>query len=335
MSGAGDKEVGTGATVGRWVESLRGPREKRDPRRPGGWQVEAERAAGGDLVPVLVVFLANRECPWRCVYCDLWGHALEHGVAPGDVPHQVETAVSSALGRFGAETPRQVKLYNAGSFFDPRAIPSEDHAPIAERVRMFDRVIVECHPALVGDAVFRFRDVLARGGGGRATSLEVAMGLETINPAVLPRLNKGMTVEGFARAAERLRAEGVDLRAFVLVQPPYEAPGEAVRWARESTEFALGLGAIVVSLIPVRGGNGAMEALQAEGLFSPPTLDTFEAAVDASLAGATGRGRIFADLWNLERFSACAACFPARRARLARLNATQTAVPRVKCSHCS
>jgi radical SAM enzyme (TIGR01210 family) len=325
-----------GAPLGPWVESLRGPRPALDPGHPAGWQVELEPSADGSSAPVLTVFLTNRECPWRCVFCDLWQHALPSdvpGVAPGDIPRQIETALA-AVARAGPPVPRQIKLYNAGSFFDRNAIPPGDHPAIADAVRGFERVIVECHPALVGDGVRRFADELARARGGGPAALEVAMGLETVNPAVLPRLNKGITAGSFARAARRLRREGVDLRVFVLVQPPFEAPGEAVTWARRSAAFAFDQGASVVSLIPVRPGNGALDALRAAGRFEPPTLATFEEAVDAALAVAPGGARVFGDLWDLERFGGCAECFPRRRERLERINYRQQSEPAIPCPRC-
>ena len=54
-----------------------------------------------------------------------------------------------------------IKLYNAGSFFDPRAVPEPDYEDIAKAVSGFSRVIVECHPALVG------RRAEDRSGGSR------------------------------------------------------------------------------------------------------------------------------------------------------------------------
>jgi uncharacterized Fe-S cluster-containing MiaB family protein len=83
----------------------------------------------------------------------------------------------------------QLKLYNAGSFFDAGAIPTADHPAIAERCRNFPRVVVECHPSLVGERMLPFRDRLG------ATRLEVAMGLETAHPGVLAKLDKRMTTE--------------------------------------------------------------------------------------------------------------------------------------------
>ncbi|HKS38598.1 MAG TPA: hypothetical protein VJW76_15505, partial [Verrucomicrobiae bacterium] len=245
----------------------------------------------------------------------------------------------------------QVKLYNSGSFFDPRAIPLEDYSAIAERVREFERVIVECHPALVGGRCSKFRDLLNDRSSRRkeahsseseidrslltsaATKLEVAMGLETAHPEVLEKLNKRMTLDDFRRAAGFLRTNDIALRVFVLVKPPFVLDeAEALHWTKRSIDFAFDCGATVVSLIPVRQGNGALEELSRRGEFSPPRLGTLEAALDYGVG--LQRGRVFADLWDLERFSGCSACFPERRDRLHAVNLRQEMRPRIGCEFC-
>ena len=92
-----------------------------------------------------------------------------------------------------------------------------DYEAVATQVASFERVIVESHPALVGDRCLRFRDLLK-------AQLEVAMGLETVHPIALERLNKRMTTAQFAQAAAHLRENPIDLRVFVLVQPPFISP---------------------------------------------------------------------------------------------------------------
>ncbi len=311
------------------MKRLRPAREVRDPRQPGGWLVETECARDGRWISSLTVFLTNRECPWRCVFCDLWKYALDREVRPGDVPDQLSSVLRDHARSGGAAS--QVKLYNAGSYFDPRAIPESDDPLILELIRGFERVVVESHPALVGLRCWRFRDGLARVSGGKAR-LEVAMGLETANPDVLARLNKRVTLPGFFRAATALHQEGVDLRVFVLVRPPFQDPAAATEWAVKSAACAFDAGATAVSLIPVRGANGALEALEAQGLFLPPRLEDLEAAMDGALA--LGRGRVFADLWDLERFQECRRCFGERQARLNRMNLNQRFEPRVRCEAC-
>jgi radical SAM enzyme (TIGR01210 family) len=282
----------------RWIVARRGQRSELDPRRPWAFFVEEERSKDGERVPVATVFLTNRECPWRCLMCDLWKNTLAESAPAGAIPEQIDYA----LGRLPAA--RQIKLYNSGSFFDPRAIPPGDYAAIAARVRSFERVIVENHPALVGEAAVRFRDLVGR-------PLEVAMGLETVHPEILPRLNKRMPLDQFRGAADFLRANGIDLRVFILVKPPFMREEEAVEWAARSVDFAFDCGATAITLIPTRGGNGAMEELS----FAPPKLETLEAAFEYGLG--LRRGRVFVDLWDVRAEDA------SRLERLRELNLTQ------------
>jgi len=56
-----------------------------------------------------------------------------------------------------------------------------------------------------------------------------------------------------------------------LIYPPFIRPEEQDDWLRRSVEFAASCGASVISLVPARGGNGAMEALTRQGSFVAPT----------------------------------------------------------------
>ena len=289
--------------------------------------VEQEAGADGGLVDVVTVFLTGRECPWRCAMCDLWRFTVETDTPPGALAKQIREAIGPAPSRAGR--PRHVKLYNAGSFFDSRAVPPSDYADIASAIAGFSRVIVESHPALIGERVDQWLAALASYG----LELEVAMGLETAHPQALERLNKRMTVDLFRDAALALGRRGVTVRAFLLVSPPFVPQPEQGEWLRRSVDEAFACGAETVSLIPMRSGNGTIEALAREGLFSAPDLETLEDAFDEALARA--RGRVFADIWDLERLATCDTCASARRARLMSMNLTQRRLARVACPSCS
>ncbi len=307
----------------RWIEERRGPRNAVDPTRPHAFFVEEEFSGSGEVVPILTVFLTNRECPWRCLMCDLWKNTLTESVAPGMIPAQIDHAVS--LLERGRPRPHHIKLYNSGSFFDRAAIPKEDYPEIARCVRSFSRVILECHPKLVTDEVLRFRDLIG-------TELEIAMGLETANPETLASLNKGMTLDDFARAAAFLRNNNIGVRAFILLKPPFTTEEDGVTWAKRSIEFAFDAGVNVAGIIPTRLGNGALDALAARDEFAPPLLNSLEDVLDYGLG--LRRERVFADLWDLHLFSKCAACFEQRRQRLREMNLSQHVLPRVECPAC-
>jgi radical SAM enzyme (TIGR01210 family) len=270
--------------------------------------------------------------------CDLWRHTLLAPVQEGDVLAQLDHAFASlgSVGSGGGGAGLDfLKLYNAGSFFDPRAILRSDWEGIASRAAGSRRVVVECHPSLVGEACVGFRDLLAAAAGRQgaiAPRLEVAMGLEVAHAEVLENLNKRMTLSDYTRAARFLAGHGLDHRAFVLVGAPFLASSESVGWAVRTARFAFEQGARVVSLIPVRPGNGALDALRDAGAFTPPTLGMLEEAQDTVMAA--GGGLVLADVWDLGGFASCTACLQHRRDRMDRMNRHQKLEPRVTCQAC-
>lgn len=295
--------------------------ESLDPFKPQAWFVESERSASGAIVDSLCILLTGKECPWRCVMCDLWKHTLAYPTPARAIPRQIESVLSQV-----PRSPQEVKLYNSGSFFDVAAVPPQDYKRIADQLSFAQKVIVESHPRLVGQRTLEFRALLIG-------DLEVALGLETAEPEVLLRLNKRFDLAQFDRSATFLSGHGISLRAFLLVQPPFTSPDEAVPAALKSAQFAFKCGASAVSLIPTRPGNEALAQLAQRGNFIPPTLATLEGAFEAVLRLRAGRA--FADLWDLEKFAACQACFASRRDRLQQMNLSQSIFPRITCRHCS
>ena len=344
----------------RFILDRRPARLPHDAWQSHGVHVEDERLADGAIVSSATIFLTGRECPWRCVMCDLWRDTTTSDTPAGAIAAQVASAMQSL--RASDRPVRQVKLYNAGSFFDPHAVPDSDHVPVARALAHITHVVVESHPALVGDQTRRFRDLLREHTTGHEPPvLEVAMGLETAHPDALDRLNKRMTVATFTRAAEELARLGAALRVFLLISPPFVPLDEHDTWLLRSIDVALDCGASAVSLIPTRTGNGAMDALAAAGEFASPSLADVERSLSIAIDRVRGgvRGvrswdarspgdlasqdltprtpsttRVFADVWDLERFAECAHCFDARRARLRAINLTQHDAAPVECAHC-
>ena len=318
----------------RFVLERRPPRATHDSWQSHAVLVEDELAADRTIARVGTVFLTGRECPWRCVMCDLWRHTTESDTPGGAIAAQVARA-RQTLDR-SDQPVSQIKLYNAGSFFDPRAVPVDDYDGVAVAVAGLSRVIVESHPALVGERTGRFLETLRRHqGAGVLPMLEVAVGLETAHPEALKRLNKKMTTRDFLLAASRLQAFGAALRVFLLVSPPFVPEDQQDEWLLRSIDLASDAGATAVSLIPTRPGNGALEALEVEGLFRPPRLRDLERSLALGQARAAGRAaRVFADLWDLERFADCEHCLGARRDRLRAMNVVQRFLPQPLCQHC-
>ena len=313
----------------RFVVERRGPRPDHDPWRYQGLILEDERAATGTIDRLATVFLTGRECPWRCAMCDLWKHTTASDTPRGAIAAQISAARTDLRQR--AEPIAGMKLYNAGSFFDPRAVPEADYDDIAAALTGLSRVVVESHPALAGPRVDRLLRALDRHDPGLPATLEVAMGLETAHPGALDALNKRFTLDDFAAAAEALRKRDVALRVFLLISPPFIAHDEQDEWLLRSLDTAFACEASVVSLVPTRSGNGTMEKLAEAGMFQPPGLDDIERSFALALTHAAGRGRLFVDLWDLDRFAPCPCCLAERYARLEAMNRQQAVLPPYSC----
>lgn len=268
-----------------------------DPRRPIGLQRELELTPEGRLERALTVFLAGRECPFTCIFCDLWRHTTDEPTPAGAIPRQIEAALEGDREQ-GCEPIDTLKLYNASNFFDDLAVPPGDDNEILRLVRAIPRVVVECHARLVGERCERYARELSESG----SKLEVAVGFETVHPAALARLNKRVAVPDLERAAARLRSMGADLRAFVLIGVPFIHQDEQLTWLVRSVEAALDAGARLVSLIPLRGGESELRRLEQQGAWRPPDLAQVEAAFAAARALAPERVRL--DTWDLHRLAA-------------------------------
>jgi radical SAM enzyme (TIGR01210 family) len=299
------------------ILDFRPPKNILDPNRPYGFLIEPECMVDGHVEDVATVFLTNRECPYRCLMCDLWRNTIDMALPIGAIPQQIDFA----LGQLSSA--KHLKLYNSGNFFDRKAIPPEDYPDIASRARKFRSVTIENHPKFCGLESVRFRDLLN-------TELTVAVGLETVNEGVLRRLNKCMTLGDFEKAVSFLLRHGIGVRSFILLRPPFMGETEGIDWAIRSLSYAFSVGVECCSVIPTRSGNGALERLQASGDFEPPTLSSMEIVLEAGLR--MRNGRVFMDLWNIEEFYKCTYCGSKRKDRMNRMNLSQKIVPPIQCS---
>ena len=261
------------------VIEARGSRNVVDVSIANGCFVEQEFSRNKKLEDCTTILTTNKECPFRCTMCDLWKNTTTERVDTGTITMQVRDALETV-----PFTPH-VKIYNAGNFFDRQSIPVQDTFEIADILQDRETVVVESHPRLTGTPCFEFAEYLR-------PQLEVAMGLETIDPEVLPRLNKKMTLDDFERATANMLEHSIFVRAFILLRTPWQTEEAGVHWAKESIDFAQSIGVECCTIIPTRSGNGLLEQLD----FSPPMLDSLVEVVNYGIL--RNQGRVFADLWD-------------------------------------
>lgn len=301
----------------KWILSKRGRKNLVDPHSPYAWLVEEELSAKGTLDKTGIIFLTNRECPFHCLMCDLWKNTTNFNLEPGQITEQIKFALKNMQGA------RHVKLYNSGSFFDKRAIPPEDYKAIADLLKDFETVIVESHPAFINDSSVNFRDLLK-------PELQIAIGLETVEPRSIEVLNKKMTLDDFRRSVHFLSSNNISSRAFILLRPPFMDESEGIWWSKKSIDFAFECGVECCTIIPVRNGNGALDFLATKGFFNRPDIESLEEVLEYGIL--LGKGRVFADTWDLGLFSKCSKCLDDRINRITYMNNTQEIARPLSCS---
>lgn len=300
-----------------WIRSHRPAKNSVDPSKPYAFQTEKEFSSTGNIEDVTTIFLTNRECPFSCLMCDLWKNTTDKKVSVGAIPMQIEYALNNS------PFAKHLKLYNSGNFFDHQAIPPDDYLKIASLISEFETVIVESHPKMINSGILKFRELLK-------PELQVALGLETIHPEVLPLLNKRMNQKDFKRSVQFLNNKGIQSRAFILLRPPFLSEEEGIEWAEKSIDFAFDCGVECCVVIPTRSGNGSVDWLENNGFYMPPDVYSLEKVIEYGFNLQSGR--VFADLWDIYLFSKCDNCIDVRKSRLEKMNLYQKKIQSISCS---
>jgi hypothetical protein len=257
-------------------------KNKLDATKAYGVFSEPELTRNGVVEDHSIILTTNKECPFKCVMCDLWQNTLDYKVDDGVVAKQVRIALKEL------PAAKHLKLYNAGSFFDRQSIPKQDTFDIADELETleYETLIVEAHPKLIGAGCFEFAQYLS-------PQLDVAMGLETVDPEVLPRLNKNMTLDDFERATTEMLEHDIFVRAFILLRAPWHSEEAGKYWAKESIDFAHSIGVECCTIIPLRP-NPRISVTD----FEPSTPEALEEVVSYGLS--KNKGRVFGDTWDAE-----------------------------------
>lgn len=210
--------------------------------------VENEIVPGGGVETGLTILLRGPACPIGCTMCDLHRTALPHACGPGDVPAQIRSAIDGLPAGVSIPDLRFIKLYNGGNFLDAAAVPPVDYQTIASMVNPIGRVVFENHPRVGSRRLATVAGLLDR--------FEVAIGLESVQPGLLRRLNKRTTRDEIDRYAARVQHLGGTVRIFLIIGAPRLSIDESMRWAMLSVRHAVAIGASHVSLVPARTGHG-------------------------------------------------------------------------------
>ncbi len=235
-------------------------RERKRPTEPEAIWKEDDVVAG-KRIRALSAVLRTSGCWWSrkkgCLMCG-YNVASDSAIGEKDLQAQLETLGA----RYEGEP--LVKIYTSGSFLDPNEIP------LSVRDRVFSlfpgetRILFESRPEFVTS------DNLGTLPKGR---VEIALGLESSNDEVLRVcVRKGFSPADYQRAADLIREQGMSVRTYLLLKPPFMTEAQAIEDTITSALFARPL-SDTISINPINVQSGTeVEALWRKGNYRPPWL---------------------------------------------------------------
>lgn len=214
-----------------------------------------------------VVILPTKGCRWgRASGCTMCGYVYDAAQEIGqeEILRELEAALEKLQG------VSYLKIFTSGSFLDEQEIERETAKRIFSMINQKDikRVQIESRPEFVGAQ--RLKELKQ----GFNPELEIGIGLESTNDEIRAScINKGFSLEDFKKAVATCKSQGVLVKAYLLVKPPFLTEAEAIQDAIKSGAEAARLGADRISYNPMNVQRGTLvEELWKRGEYSTPWL---------------------------------------------------------------
>ena len=210
-----------------------------------------------------VLILRTRGCSWSyhsgCSMCGYWDDTN-----PDIGKEELKKQVESFLKDF--PNGEVLKIFTSGSFFDSIEIDPALQFEIIEMVlRGYANIIVESRPEYIGKVIGELKRFEGK--------LQVSIGLESTNPSILKdSVNKNYDFDDFKMAASRLRENGITVRTYLLLKPPFITENEAILDAVKSAKD-LAPYSDFISINPMNIQRGTLvERMYKQGSYRPPWL---------------------------------------------------------------
>lgn len=218
----------------------------------------------GKTVDAGVVILKTAGCShYHKGGCSMCGYNFEsdRAATPENIVRQFDNAIRD-LGKIDF-----LKVYTSGSFLDKCEVSGE----VAKHILKTSndnglRLLFESRPEFVNsprlDELKQIHE-----------DIEIALGLESSNDRILEHsIRKGFSTGDYESAAQTVKENGLDLRTYVLLKPPFLTESEAIDDAIETIRYAARF-SDVISLNPVNVQKGTLvEKLWRNWSYRPPWL---------------------------------------------------------------
>lgn len=224
---------------------------------------------GDEIVETATLILDTPGCYWSeklgCSMCGYNNNVNRGAVGHTDYLAQLEVNIEEMRGI------DYIKIFTSGSFFDENEIPGETTSAIFEKIHDISprsRILVESRPEFITERAIK--EIKSLHG-----DIEVAIGIETTDDSVRAKLiRKGFTFDEFTGSAEILIDNGVSLKSYLLMKPPFLDENSAISdMVRSVRDLIQRFPEQTISINPMNiQKRTVVERLFQRGLYRPPWL---------------------------------------------------------------
>jgi radical SAM enzyme (TIGR01210 family) len=246
------------------VKSLMPSRERdTNGNEPVSMWNELDRLRGTKEETSVVIF-RTRGCSWydftSCSMCGYFND-VNTKVTSENLKTQIDKAYEFM------EKTKILKIFTSGSFLDRREIPEEVFDYFMKRMSdKVEKLLVESRTEYVTQKTM---DSIKKYG----IDTRIAIGVESSNDLIVKNnVNKGTNFSKFKSAAEIVKSNGLELRTYLLLKPPFisedDAVNDAIQSVRDCAPFSND-----ISVNPMNiQKNTLVEKLWKRGEYRPPWL---------------------------------------------------------------
>ena len=185
-----------------------------------------EEILDGKVVEAGVVILRTRGCYWSikegCSMCGYFNDTVPGGVSDDMLREQWQKVRPILKGK------KYAKIYTSGSFIDPTEVPFNFADEVMSDMSDMgvEKVLIESLPEFVNPKNFAYTN---------SPKLEIAIGLESSSSIVLDKsVNKRLRWPHFVKVCKLARDNGAEVKAYILLKPPYLGEKEGIEDAIQS-----------------------------------------------------------------------------------------------------
>jgi radical SAM enzyme (TIGR01210 family) len=222
------------------------------------WSSVAEK----DRYITVTVVIPTRGCSWALSEnsgCSVCGYVNDSSREQQIPTEKILNRITSLILDNRYDKPVELQIFNSGSFFDDRDVPSQLRNTIIELILQSSQVFklsVECRPEYIIKGKTSIEKTVKQ---LSEVMLEIGIGLESSNDTILRDCwNKGTTVSDYAKSVKLLQSMDVRVKTYVFIKPPFLNEREAMEDTIKTIIDAIQIGTDVISINPCNVQNGTL-----------------------------------------------------------------------------